>query len=136
MAKIDRASHYNWLRQDPEYVSAFEEAQTEAIEALESTVRESAIAGIEEPVIYQGQVCYEPKRNADGSFRRNAAGDIIYSEKPLTIRKRNDVAAFFLLKALKPNVYREHSTVEHTGSIEIIDRLAAGRARIAKAKEN
>ena len=38
-----------------------EEAQTEAIEALELTVRESAIAGIEEPVIYQGQVCYEPK---------------------------------------------------------------------------
>ena len=133
-ADVARQKHYEWLR-NPDYATAFDTARDEAIEVLEATVRESATVGIEEPVIYQGQLCFEPLRNADGSYKRTAGGEIRYSKKPLTIRKRNDVAAFFLLKALKPDVYREHSTVEHTGSVEIVERLAAGRARVAKARQ-
>jgi hypothetical protein len=125
-----RTSHYEWLRDDPEYAAAFEQANEDFIESLEASVIESATRGIEEPVIYQGALCHTAVRNAAGELVYDAQGNPVLL--PLTIRKRSDVAAFFLLKAKRPNVYREHQTIEHTGAIEIIDRLAAGRARLAK----
>lgn len=127
-----RASHYEWLRDDAEYAAAFEQANEEFIESLEAAVIESATRGIEEPVIHLGHLCFEPLRDENGQLVRDAEGNPQYSKQPLTVRKRSDVAAFFLLKAKRPNIYREHQTIEHTGSIEIIDRLAAGRARVAK----
>jgi hypothetical protein len=133
--KIARRSHYEWLREDAEYAAAFETANEEFIEALEASVIESATNGIEEPVIYQGQLCFEPLRDAKGEIKRDAAGKPKYSKTPLTIRKRSDVAAFFMLKAKRPNVYREHSSVEVTGSLDIVTRLNAGRDRLAKLTE-
>ena len=127
-----RASHYEWLRDDPEYAAAFEQANEDFIQSLEASVIESATRGIEEPVIYQGHLCFMPLLDADGQLVRDAEGNPRYSKEPLTVRKRSDVAAFFLLKAKRPAIYREHQTIEHTGAIEIIDRLAAGRARVAK----
>jgi hypothetical protein len=134
-SKIHRDSHYEWMKSDPTYPDRFEVAHKEGIDYLEACVTQSAMEGWEEPVVYQGQLTYEPKRNKDGSFKKNEEGDILYSDKPLTIRKRNDVAAFFLLKAHRPDKYRENSTVELTGSIEIVDRLTAARARLRKQRD-
>jgi hypothetical protein len=53
----------------------------------------------------------------------------------LTIRRRNDVAAFFLLKALRPEKYRENVKIDHAGAVNLVERLKAGRERLAKRWE-
>lgn len=44
-AKVDRRTHYNWLRQDPGYREAFQHATIEAGDALEDKLSEMAHAG-------------------------------------------------------------------------------------------
>ena len=135
VAGIARSQHYQWLESDSEYSALFVAAQLEAIENLEAICHESATIGLQEPIVYQGQIQYEPMRNKDGSIKLTLAGNVRYTDKPVTVRRQNPIERMFLLKALKPEMYREHATVEHTGGIEIIDRLTAGRARVAKAQE-
>jgi hypothetical protein len=66
-AKVDRQSHYNWLRDDPDYVAAVEEAKTQGFDALEDMLNDAALDD------------------------------------------RNITAAIFLLKANRPDKYKERS---------------------------
>jgi hypothetical protein len=134
LANVARSRHYEWMN-EPEYAAAFGEAREEAIETLEEQVWKSATVGFEEPVIYQGQLCFEPLRDRNGDIVRDETGLPKPSKIPLTIRKRSDVAAFFLLKALRPEKYRENVNIDHTGSLNLVERLKAGRARLAKLEE-
>ena len=131
LANVARSRHYEWMK-EPEYAAAFAEAREEAIETLEEQVWKSATVGFEEPVIYQGKLCFEPLRDRNGEIVLDETGLPKSSKIPLTIRKRNDVAAFFLLKALKPEKYRENVQVEHSGGVNLVELLAEGRARLAK----
>lgn len=112
-AGIARSRHYEW-RGQPEYDAAFNEASEEFTEYLESVAIESATIGLQEPIVYQGQVMYEPQRNKDGSLKMKN-GVVLYTDKPVTIRKQNPVERIFLLKAKRPDVYRDNAKVEHTG---------------------
>lgn len=92
-AGISRRTHYNWLeKEDPDgklsaqavsYKAAFEEAREIAEENLLSEARRRAVEGVEEPVYYQGKICGMKKRYSDSLL-------------------------IFLLKALKPEKYRDH----------------------------
>lgn len=44
-AKINRRTHYDWLANDPEYVSAFRKAKEQAIDALEDQLADLAYGG-------------------------------------------------------------------------------------------
>jgi hypothetical protein len=44
-AKIDRRTHYNWLKDDPWYVQAFQQAVIEAGDALQDKLAEMAFEG-------------------------------------------------------------------------------------------
>jgi hypothetical protein len=44
-AKVDRRTHYNWLKEDPWYVQAFRQAVQEAGDALEDKLNELAHEG-------------------------------------------------------------------------------------------
>jgi hypothetical protein len=88
-ADINRASHYDWLESDPDYPQAFENAKAQAIEVLEAEAHRRAVKGVEEPV---------------GWYKGKPGG---------TVRRYSDNLLMFLLKAAKPNTYRER--VEHTG---------------------
>lgn len=44
-AKVDRRTHYNWLRDDPEYAKAFDQAMGEAADALEDAMTDFAFDG-------------------------------------------------------------------------------------------
>jgi len=85
-ADIDRATHYGWLKDDPEYAALFADAKEDAIEAMESTARARA-------------------------------------------RESSDVLMIFLLKSLRPAVYRDNYSIEHSGPagkpIEIENRQSA-----------
>jgi len=132
-AKVNRTDHYDWLL-DPEYSAAFDAAKEQAIELMESEARRRAIEGVAEPVIYQGSLCFEPLRDKSGKIKRDPkTKEVLFSKKPLVVYKKSDILLMFLLKAAKPDTYRENSKVELSGSVNlVVDRLLAGRQRLAK----
>ncbi len=110
-AGIGRRTHYNWLNNDPEYCSRFQDAREDAADRIELELWHRAIEGYEEPVIYQGKVMY--LNDADGSTVLDDDGQPI----PLTVKRHQPGLLMFLAKALKPAVYGNQ---QH--SIEIEDR--------------
>lgn len=49
-AEIGRTTHYNWLKDDPEYVERFKEKINEAADRLEGEAHRRAVLGVEKPV--------------------------------------------------------------------------------------
>ena len=78
---VGRRTHYEWLT-DPEYAAAFEAAKDEATERLEFEARRRATVGVGNPVFHNGV-------------------------EVGTTRRYSDTLLIFLLKALKPEKYRE-----------------------------
>jgi len=87
---VCRRTLETWRKNDPEFAEAWEDAVDTATELLEGEARRRAFEGWDEPVFRQ--------------------------EKQVgVIRKYSDILLIFLLKALKPNKYRDQATLEHTG---------------------
>lgn len=87
---VPRRTHYNWLRDDPDYLEAFHEAQDDAADRLEAEARRRAVDGVEKPV---------------GWYKGQPGG---------TVREYSDVLLMFLLKGLRPEKYVEHHKHEVT----------------------
>ena len=108
-AEVGRSSHYRWL-DDPEYREAFDLAKEDAADILEAEAKRRAVEGVEEPA---------------GWYKGEAGG---------VVRKYSDTLLIFLLKGLRPEVYRERMEVRgFLGKIdlnmlsnEMIERIANG----------
>jgi len=94
-ASVGRSSHYRWLDKDSEYRAAFDLAKQDAADILEAEAFRRAVEGVEEPV---------------GWYKGVPGG---------TVRRYSDVLLMFLLKALRPEKYRER--VEVRGAFASID---------------
>jgi hypothetical protein len=90
VAGIHRQTHYDWMRDDPEYAVAFREAEEHAADLLEAEARRRAIEGVEEPA---------------GWYQGKPGG---------TVTRYSDTLLIFLLKGARPEKYRER--IEHTGA--------------------
>jgi hypothetical protein len=90
IAKVDRTSHYDWKASDPDYLTAFEAAKELAIETLEDEAIRRAHEGLRKPV-YQG------------------------GKRVGYVQEYSDTLLIFLLKAARPEKYRERISAEHTG---------------------
>lgn len=44
-ARVDRKTHYNWLKEDPDYAQAFAQAEYEAADAIEDSMADLAFDG-------------------------------------------------------------------------------------------
>lgn len=126
-AATGRRSHYDWIEQ-PEYKAAFEDAKEEAADLLEGEARRRAQYGVREPVVYQGELCYEKVVDPE-------TGEITRGSKPLVIRKYSDVLLIFLLKGLRPEKYRDNMHVSGSLQVNIAERLIAARQRLKKKEE-
>ena len=94
VAGVSRDTHYHkWLGVDKSYTEAFKQAREKAIDALEEEALRRAKEGWVEPVWHLGQ-------------------------QVGVVRKFSDTLLIFLLKGLRPGVYREHLAVEHSGTID------------------
>lgn len=91
VATVDRQSHYNWLRDDPEYARAFETAKLDACDRLEAEARRRAVRGTVRPVFHQGVQC---------------GG----------IREYSDTLLIFLLKGALPEKYSDRHKTEISGA--------------------
>ena len=87
VADVGRRTHYDWLEADEAYAARFTDVEEGVTEALEAEARRRAQHGVDEPVHYQGK-------------------------KVDTIRRYSDTLLIFLLKARRPEMYRER--VDHS----------------------
>jgi hypothetical protein len=112
---IGRQCHYDWIKQE-NYKTAFADAQEEAIGVLEAEAHHRAMEGVEEPVIWQGKICFEPQRDPKtGQIKRDRKGQPLLSTTPLTIPRKSDNLLMFLLKKLDPS-YRENAPVQRAAA--------------------
>jgi hypothetical protein len=65
-AKVSRATHYRWLKENAGYAAVFEESRLAAGDLLESIAADRASKGWLEPVYYHGKVCGHVRRYSDG----------------------------------------------------------------------
>ena len=93
---VSRSSHYDWVIDDPGYKSDFAQATEDAADLLEAEARRRAHEGL---VRYKFGKGGEPLTHPE-------------TGEPYREYEYSDTLLIFLLKGLKPEVYRER--YEHT----------------------
>lgn len=103
-AGVSSGTVYKHKREDVLFAERWDEAMQEAIDMLEHEAHRRAFRGTEEPVFYQGSECGY-------------------------VTKYSDSLAMFLLKAHRPDKYRERSEVkqEISGGMQLNDTTRAAR---------
>ena len=102
-AKLSRTQLYNKRKADEAFASAWAEAEALGVAALEDEARRRAFEGWLEPVFHKGQRCG-------------------------TVRKFSDILLIVLLKAHKPEKYRENINMNLSGELNV-SALGKGRER-------
>lgn len=93
-AGIGRRTVYQWRDADKDFAAAWDGALDEAADTMEREAFRRAVEGTEKPVFQQGQ---EVGR----------------------IREYSDTLLIFLLKAARPEKYRERQQIEQSGTTKI-----------------
>lgn len=125
-AKVGRSTHYEWLQGDEKYAERFRIAEDMAVDTLEAEARRRAHEGWEEPVFYKGQLA-GVWLDAEGKPAANV--DAATTFKPHGVRKFSDTLLIFLLKAARPERFREH--FEHSLGDKTVQTLADVMKRAA-----
>lgn len=89
-AKVSRQWAYQMREEDPDFAAAWDEALQISLDDAEGELYRRAVKGTLKPVFQGG-------------------------EKVGSVREYSDTLLIFLLKAHKPDVYRETTRNEHTG---------------------
>jgi len=103
-AGISRKSAYQRRGQDPAFAAAWQDALADACDDLEREAVRRARDGTDEPVLYQGEPVGEWVNRAGRVVPEGTAGA---RWVPLTLKRYSDVLLIFLLKAHRPELYRE-----------------------------
>jgi hypothetical protein len=93
-AGVGRQYAYERRAADPELAAAWDEALDVATDALEREARRRALEGCERPVFYKGDECGR-------------------------IREYSDTLMIFLLKAHRPQKFRDNVDINHSGDLDI-----------------
>lgn len=93
-AGINRQYAYEARGADPAFAAGWDAALEVATDALEGEARRRALAGVEEPIYFKGKECGR-------------------------IRRYSDTLTIFLLKAHRPERFRDRVTTEHTGGVDV-----------------
>ena len=115
IAGITRARVYQVRKEDPEFAAAWEEAEEQAADALEAEAWRRAVDGVPEPLVSGGKIV----RDDDG--------------QPIAIRRYSDALMLALLKARRPERFKDRAVVEHDIADGLADRLEAARQRALAA---
>ena len=96
---LARGTFYVWRDEDADFKVAWDEALETAIDAMELEARRRAVEGVEKPIV--------------GRVGKDQDGIITY------VREYSDSLMTLLLKAHRPDKYRERQDVHHSGTVEI-----------------
>lgn len=110
-AGIPRQTVYEWRDQSEQFRKDWDDAVEEGTDGLEDAARTRAQDGVDEPVFYQGEVCG-------------------------AVRKYSDTLMIFLLKARRPEKFRDNfgqpafdpfeKIAQAMASVNAIDALTSG----------
>lgn len=89
-ARIDKSTVYRWREADEGFAKAWDEALESGTERLEEEAIRRARDGVDKPVFQGGQ-------------------------QVGAVREFSDTLLIFMLKARRPEVYRDRAAIEHTG---------------------
>jgi hypothetical protein len=135
---------YDLRRKDADFAAAWDNALEDATDALEAEARRRALDGVNEPVVYQGQLTplfeydeqgkiameeYDTGLKKDGEpVLSSRPKQLVIDGKPqfLTLNKRSDALLMFLLKGLR----KKYGTESH----EITGKDGAPLATIDETK--
>jgi len=146
---MDRQQHYHWMARSADYAAEFHRLQQIVVDKLEDEMRRRALQGVFEPNVFQGRFVYPQEEVEIEPAVLDRKGRVIQpartewrdkeGARPLGIWRKSDRLLMFWLRAWKPERYRTNAALELTGPdggpIEIVERLNAGRARIAALKD-
>jgi len=96
--RMNRQYVYEAREAHPEFATAWDDAIEQSVDILETEARRRAMHGVSRPV-YQGGVLVGH------------------------VKEYSDVLAIFLLKAHRPEKFRERVDVRHQGGVRILDGL-------------
>lgn len=99
-AGVPRRTVYDWRNADPEFATHWDTALDMAADTMEREAWRRAVEGTEKPV-------FGPRGPNKGS------GEIG------RIREYSDTLLIFLLKAARPQKYRERIDQQHSGTVQI-----------------
>lgn len=102
IAGCGRTTVHEWRRDEPDFAAAWDDALDAATDALEFAARQRAVDGIEEYVVSMGQIVRDPETG-----------------KPLKQKKYSDALTALLLKAHRPERFRERHEVKQTGNVTL-----------------
>jgi hypothetical protein len=106
---VSRARVYQVQKEDPGFAAGWAEAEEQAADALEAEAWRRAVDGVREPVVSGGKLV----RDDDG--------------RPLAIQRYSDQLMLVLLKARRPEKFKDRAVVEHDIADGLADRLEAAR---------
>jgi hypothetical protein len=128
-AGVGRTTAYEHAERHPDFQEAWKQALEAACDALELEARRRAHDGVDAPVIYRGQLC---GTWVDAQGRPVAEGTVGATLVPLTTRKYSDSLLMFLLKAHRPDKFRERiGKGGEPTEIDLDQAMEAELARIA-----
>lgn len=113
-AGYSRSAVYVWRNADETFQAQWEASYEAGTDALEDEARRRAVDGTVEPLFYKGEQVTEEAIGADGKPYRVASG----------VRKYSDLLLIFLLKARRPDKYRERSEIRHSGEVRLTHEQA------------
>ena len=97
LAGTSRTRVYELRKVDEDFRAAWDEAENNASDKLEAEAWRRAVDGVQEPLVSAGKII----RDDDGN--------------PVAIRRYSDAMLTLLLKARRPEKFRERSSVEMSG---------------------
>jgi hypothetical protein len=109
LARVGRRTAYDHRKRDAKFAADWEDAEQTGIDALEFEARRRALDGCLEPVFYKGDKC--------GS-----------------IRKYSDLLTIFLLKAHRPEKYRDNYKQEREAEVSLADLVSEAESRAEARK--
>jgi hypothetical protein len=111
VAGTSRTRIYERRKADPAFAAGWDEAEEIAADRLEEEARRRAVEGVQEPLVSAGKIV----RDDDG--------------QPIAIRRYSDTLLIALLKAHRPERFKDRAVVQHDISDSLADRLEAARQR-------
>lgn len=110
---VSRTAVYEWRAANADFAALWDEAVEMATDALEAEARRRALEGVQEPIVVMGRIA----KDDDGNT--------------LYVRKYSDTLMQLLLRAHRPEKYRERTETKHVGPDGGAVQLEAIRERIS-----
>lgn len=156
-AGVSTSVVYSRKQNDDDFRAAYEQAMEDSADVLEAEARRRAIDGVEEPVVYQGQLTPIWERDENGEVvmetrlvtetAKDADGKTVERDVPqrfprqarnkdgslkwLTIRKPSDALLALLLKGRRKNVFSDRTELAGVPGQPVVVDETVRSARIA-----